>query len=124
MIEVIDQTWVEAWVSEAATKDEASLCRTWLRNINPHWFPLVVRIPPLAIVKANRPMEVPYPFTVGYVSGYVSHDKLTVHQCPDSLPADVDERDLTVVGYWKGLSPRVVQQLLPQRKPRHGLLRF
>lgn len=123
MIEVIDQTWVEAWVNDAATKEEASLCRTWLRNIDPQWFALVVRFPPLAIVKANKPLAVPYPFTVGYISGYTSTGRLTIHQCPDSLPAEVDEKDLTVVGYWKGLSPQVVQQLLPRRTP-HGILRF
>jgi len=124
MVEVIDQTWVEAWVGEPASREEADLCRTWLQSINPHWFPLVLRVPPLAIVKAIRPMEVPYPFTVGYVAGYASDNTLLVHQSPDSMPAEVAEKDLTVVGYWKGLNSSIVQRLLPQRKPRHGLLRF
>jgi len=112
---IVDQTWVPAWRDGAATPEESELMRTWLRSIRAVWHPLVLRFPPLCIVRAIRDLSTLSPYSVALVSGYTSDGLIEVQQYPQAPVEEFSPDDLQVEGYWKGLSPEIVSQLLPKR---------
>jgi hypothetical protein len=119
-LEVIDQTWVDEWTKAFVTKEEADICNEWLKLVPPEWFDILQRFPLLCMVRSKRPLDVPYPFTVGIVTGYLEDGRLFLRQDPQGDDVPVDADDLEVAGFWKGLTTDVVRKLLPKRTPSHA----
>jgi hypothetical protein len=120
MVDVIDQTWVPEWAQRFATKAESLTMKKWLKEAPPEWHAILQRLPPMCIVRGTLKNEVPFPYSIGIVTGYLEGDRVLVRQEPSSEDVSVPAGDLTVVGYWSGLTPDVVRRILPRRKPVHA----
>ena len=108
---LIDQTWVPAWVEGRPDGAQLATLAGWLKEQPAHRRGLLIQFPPLSLVRSQKWLEVPFQFTVGIVGGY-EDGSLLVQQGPQMPYVRVPVEDLECAGYWKGLGPNVVQQVL------------
>lgn len=117
VIEVLDQTWVADWqiMPPQLTKEGVE----WIRQLPLCLRPLLLRFPPSCLVRAVRPLACPAPDTIGLVASYAEPDHnfpmgaVAVRQDPKAAARfECDPHALEVVGYWHGLTPAVVAQIL------------
>lgn len=120
MIDVIDQSWVFVWSHGIPERDQVETLYEWLQEVAPEYHERLQRFPPMCLVRGTSTTEVPFPFSVGIVVGYLEDGRLLVRQEPSSADVPVQAEELTVVGFWCGLSPDFIRRMLPKRKPVHA----
>lgn len=114
---LVDESWVPEWKAGEWEPDAESLA--WLRSRPESVKKLMMRFPPSCLVQANRGLGCPAPATTGIVSSYIEPDDehpdgmLSVRQNPDhDHRAECRPEWLTVVGYWRGLTPKRLKEHL------------
>jgi len=112
---IIDQTWVADWMAGIMTPEEFGYMKTWLVGTPSASAKLLTRFPPMALVRGKTPLEVPYPFSVGIVSGYRGQNEVGVQQSPKSEMVYVSADLLEVVGFWKSFNVVNVAEILRTR---------
>jgi len=80
---MLDQPWVKEWLEEPLEPDQESI--EWMRSRPDSIKALMVRFPPSCLVRANRPLHIPAPDSVGIVQSYYENGELGVIQGPDVL---------------------------------------
>jgi hypothetical protein len=107
--------WVEEWKQGEPPPLDLEL-KGWLRTRPLIVLAMLWRWPPSCIVAATRTLGCPAPNTFGIVTSVVAPDAnnprgtLGVRQHPESdIRAHCDPRDLTLVGFHRGITPAVVR---------------
>jgi len=108
---IVDQSWVKDWAGKP-TQFQKDTIVSWLTLQPKEWRELLVAFPPFCTVRAKKELEVPCLYSLGIVTGYDSDGRLLVRQDPHSEPELVSWEDLEVVGFWKELSPNMVDRFL------------
>lgn len=111
MIQLVLQDWVAEW--QAGTFDRNQEALDWMRSRPATVKVLMVQFPPSCLVAATRPLRCPAPGTVGIVRTYFDNGDVSVVQHPTSgVRAKCHPDWLEVVGYWRGLTPELVKEIL------------
>jgi hypothetical protein len=106
-----DQGWTVEW--QQGVFDRNADAVAWMRSRPDSIKALMIRFPPSCLVRATRPLGCPHPGTAGIVVSYIEDGAVTVIQQPGaSMRAECDAGWLEVVGYWRGLTPAVVREIL------------
>lgn len=108
---IVDQTWVAAWVSRKV--DPAEVGR-YMANLNLFLSatdPAHLRdLPPLCLVAGERNATVPYPGTLGIVTGYsLDGSHVQVRQSPREEPVWVPRETIRLAYFWHGIGSSTVQ---------------
>jgi len=115
----MEQEWIEKW-QEGNLKLGADTME-WMRSRPDAVKAMMRKFPPSCLVRSTKGVHhnIPAPGTIGVIRSYVEpgddhlNGELSVAQHPDSeswgrcVPGDLE-----VVGYYKGLTPEVVDALL------------
>jgi len=113
MTDVIDQTWVQAWTNGVPTTEEVMQVKAWLQTLPPSIQPMISKLPLRCLVKTKTwALDIPFMFSVGFVSEYHVDGFVTVCQSPGGPSAKVSPEDLSFVAPWKGLSREQVRSFL------------
>jgi len=108
---ILDQTWVETWKGKP-TPEQKDHIVCWLTLQKKEWRGTLIEFPPFCLVRAKRTMDIPCPFSLGFVAAYHGDGFVAVQQEPFSTPVVVAMEDLEVVGFWKHLDHEAVRHLL------------
>lgn len=121
--EITNWQWEEDWQAGEWEEDKESL--EWLRSRPDPIKKLLLMFPPSCLVKANRPLRCPAPDKVGIITSLLEPDEehalgwVTVRPSPTAdIKFHCKIEWLEVVGYYKGLTPERVKELLGEK---HGL---
>lgn len=107
---IVDQSWVKEWQGKP-TAFQRDVVVSWFSQQDRAWRALMAAFPPFCLVSAKRTLEVPCPHSVGFVMGYTEAGSLEIAQEPGGAVAVVSPDDLSVVGFWKDLTPQAISNL-------------
>lgn len=115
----IEQGWIEEWQEGDLVLGADSM--DWMRTRPDSVKAMMRKFPPSCLVRSSKGAHhnIPAPGTIGVIRSYVEpgderpSGELSVAQHPDAeMWARCVPGDLEVVGYYKGLTPEVVDALL------------
>ena len=85
----------------------------WIRSRPPVVRDLMLKFPPSCLVRANTPLRHPAPGVIGKVVSYLENGNVRVVDGPDGdVAAECQPHWLEVVGYWNGVTPDRVREIL------------
>lgn len=117
---VIDQSWVAEWTAVVPwERNEEGVL--WLQSRPASIQRLMLRFPPMCVVRATRPLRIPALGTVGIVATLVEPSErnpdglVGVLQSPDAdVRGHCEPSCLEVVGYHRGLTREVISAILAE----------
>ena len=102
--------WVSDWLNETGELDSSGI--DWMRSRPESIKELMLRFPPSCVVCHARGLLTA---DEGYaiITSYSEDGLVSVRPSPDaSVRGQVDPEELEVVGYWHGLTPERVAEIL------------
>lgn len=119
----MNSEWTKEWQEGniELNNDEGREAVDWMRTRPDSVKAIMRKFPPSCLVKSVQGYEhrIPAPGTIGLVASYLEpssdspNGELTVRQHPDAdIRAACDPDKMEVVGYYKGLTPEIVEALL------------
>ena len=109
--------WMDEWTAGEWIQEEGAV--SWIRSRPDAIQKMMIAYPPSCLVVSTRPLHIPAPGTVGIVTSYIDPGEehpdglVTVRQSPHGdVRAQCEPSCLAVVGYYRGLTPTKVKELL------------